>query len=160
MSRACLPDRQGEADDFLLACANEAIRHDPKNLNALLLKAQVYEQRVMKNEMPAADYEKLLAELYTLGYRQMPDDMRNIILSKIQGTSLSITPTDKTPNPFEDIGEQARYVTLSNGLFEELHTPQKLVRYGQTVFDTEVSKVVRFLDAVFRLIRWIRWCLH
>jgi HNH/Endo VII superfamily nuclease toxin with a HHH motif len=131
---------------FMLACAETALAHDEKNLNALLLKAQVYEQRVMNSEMPAADYEKLLAELYHLGYRQLPDDMRAIILSKIQGTPSTTPPTDKTPNPFESIGEQARYVTLSNGLFEELHTPQKLVRYGRTVFDTEENRVVKFLE--------------
>jgi hypothetical protein len=132
-------------DEFILACANTALQHDPKNLNALLLKAQVYEQRVMKKQMPSAPYEKMLAEFYKLGYRQMPDDMKNIILSKIRGTPSTVKPTDKTPNPFAGIGEQTRYVTLSNGLFEELHTPQKIVRYGQTIFDTEKSKIVEFL---------------
>lgn len=134
-------------DEFILACANTALQHDPKNLNALLLKTQVYEQRVMKKQMPSALYEKMLAEFYKLGYRQMPDDMKNIILSKIRGTPSTVKPTDKTPNPFAAIGEQTRYVTLSNGLFEELHTPQKIVRYGQTIFDTEKSKIVKFLDA-------------
>ena len=133
-------------DEFILACANTALQHDPKNLNALLLKAQVYEQRVIKKEMPSAPYEKMLAEFYKLGYRQMPDDMKNIILSKIQGTPSTVAPANKTPNPFENIGEQARYVTLSNGLFEELHTPKKIVRYGQTIFDTEKDKIVKFLN--------------
>lgn len=133
-------------DEFVLACANTALQHDPKNLNALLLMAQVYEQRVMKKEMPTAPYEKMLAELYELGYRQMPDDMKNIILSKIQGTPSTGKPTDKTPNPFADIGERARYVTLSNGLFEELHSLQKIVKYSQTIFDTEKNKIVNFLD--------------
>ncbi|MCZ8023620.1 MAG: hypothetical protein O9294_17785 [Cytophagales bacterium] len=133
-------------DEFILACANTALQHDPKNLNALLLKAQVYEQRVMKKQMPSAPYEKMLAEFYKLGYRQMPDDMKEIILSKIQGRPSTVKPTDKTPNTFEGIGEQARVVTLSNGLFEEHHTPQKIVRYGQTIFDTEKSKIVKFLD--------------
>jgi len=133
-------------DEFILACANTALQHDPKNLNALLLKAQVYEHRVMKKKMPSAPYEKMLAEFYKLGYRQMPDDMKEIILSKIQGRPSTVTPTDKTPNTFADIGEQSRTVTLSNGLFEELHTPQKIVRYGQTIFDTEKSKIVKFLD--------------
>lgn len=133
-------------DEFILTCANTALQHDDKNLNAMLLKAQVYEQWVMKGEMPAAPYEEMLAKLYKLGYRQMPDDMKEIILSKIQGAPTASTPTNKTPNPFEGIGGQARYVTLSNGLFEELHQPQKLVRYGRTVFDTEKSKIVKFLD--------------
>jgi Restriction endonuclease fold toxin 5 len=133
-------------DDFLLACAEKTLEHDAKNLNAILLKAQVYEQRVMKKEMPSAPYEKMLAELYTLGYRQMPDDMKDIILSKIQGTQPITKPTNKTPNPFESIGEQARYVTLSAGLFEELHTPQKLVRVGQTIFNTDKNKIEKFLD--------------
>ncbi len=133
-------------DEFILTCANTALQHDPKNLNALLLKAQVYEQRVMKKQMPSAPYEKMLAEFYKLGYRQMPDDMKEIILSKIQGRPSTVTPTDKTPNTFADIGERSRTVTLSNGLFEEHHTPQKIVRYGQTIFDTEKSKIVKFLD--------------
>ncbi|MFM7857270.1 MAG: hypothetical protein ACKO96_36460 [Flammeovirgaceae bacterium] len=133
-------------DEFILTCANTALQHDPKNLNALLLKAQVYEQRVMKKLMPSAPYEKMLAEYYKLGYRQMPDDMREIILSKIQGRPSTVTPTDKTLNTFADIGEQSRTVTLSNGLFEEFHTPQKIVRYGRTIFDTEKSKIVKFLD--------------
>ena len=37
-------------DEFILTCANTALQHDPKNLNALLLKAQVYEQRVIKKQ--------------------------------------------------------------------------------------------------------------
>ena len=93
--------------------------------------------------MQSAPYEQLLAELYQLGYRQMPDDMKNIILSSIQQTPSTVTPTDKTPNPFESIGEQARYVTLSNGLFEELHIPQQTMRYGRTVFDTEKDKLFK-----------------
>jgi hypothetical protein len=136
-----------KADEFVLACANKALHYDPKNLNAILLKAQVYEQRVMLGEMESAPYEEILAGLYNLGYRQMPDDMKQIILAKIQGIPSNVTPTDKTPNPFEEIGEHARYVTLSNGLFEEVHKPQKLIRYGQTIFDTEKGKVVQFLDA-------------
>jgi hypothetical protein len=133
-------------DEFILSCANTALQHDPKNLNALLLKAQVYEQRVMRQQMPSAPYEKMLADLYKLGYRQMPDEMKEIILSKIQDRPSSITPTDKTWNTFEGIGEQARVVTLSNGLFEEMHPKQKIVKYGQTIFDTEKSKIVKFLD--------------
>lgn len=133
-------------DEFILTCANTALQHDPKNLNALLLKAQVYEQWVMKKQMPSAPYEKMLAEFYKLGYRQMPDDMKEIILSKIQGRPSTVTPTDKTPNPFAGIGEQTRYVTLSNGLFDELHRPQKIVRYGQTIFDTERGKILQFLE--------------
>jgi hypothetical protein len=132
-------------DEFILTCANTALQYDPKNLNALLLKAQVFGQRVMKKQMPAAPYEKMLAELYKLGYRQMPDDMKEIILSKIQGTPTAAKPTDKTPNPFESIGEQSKYVTLSNGLFEELQKPQKMVKYGQTIFDTDKGKIVKFL---------------
>lgn len=133
-------------DEFLLTCANTALKHDPKNLNALLLRAQVYEQQVMKGQMPAAPYEPILAELYTLGYRQMPDDMKEIILSKIQGRPSTVTPADKTQNTFAEIGEQARVATLSNGLFEEQHRPQKIVRYGQTIFDTEKGKVIKFLE--------------
>jgi hypothetical protein len=133
-------------DGFILTCAEKTLEHDAKNLNILLLKAQVYEQRVMKKEMPAAPYEKMLAELYHLGYRQMPDDMKAIILAKIQGRNTAVASTNKTPNPFASIGEQARYVTLSNGLFEELHTPQKLVRYGQTIFNTEKNKIQKFLE--------------
>ncbi len=135
-------------DEFILTCANTALQHDPKNLNALLLKAQVYEQRVMKKQMPSAQYETMLADFYKLGYRQMPDDMKEIILSKIQARPLTVTPTNKTPNAFADIGEQSRTVTLSNGLFEEFHTHQKIVRYGQTIFETEKGKIVKFLDEV------------
>lgn len=133
-------------DDFILTCANTALQHDPKSLNALLLKAQVYEQRVMRKQMPSAPYEKMLAEFYKLGYRQMPDEMKEIILSKIQDRPSTVTPTNKTPNTFADIGEQSRTVTLSNGLFEEFHTHQKIVRYGQTIFDTDKGKIVKFLD--------------
>jgi predicted nuclease of predicted toxin-antitoxin system len=76
----------------------------------------------------------------------MPDDMKEIILSKIQGRPSTVTPTDKTTNTFADIGEQSRTVTLSNGLFEEQHPKQKIVKYGQTIFETEKSKIVKFLD--------------
>ena len=132
-------------DAFVMACADKALEHDVNNLNALLLKAQVLEQRVMTQQMPAAQYETLLADLYKRGYRQMPDDMQAIIVAAIEGAP--VTPTEnKTPNPFENIGADARYVTLSHGVFEELHKPQKQVRYGHTIFDAEAGKVVEFVN--------------
>jgi hypothetical protein len=129
-------------DPFLLDCAEQALAHDAKNLNAMLLKAQVYEQRVMKKEMPSAPYENMLAAFYKLGYRKMPDDMKNIIMAKIQGRPIH-EATDKTP---ATISGQSRYVTLSNGLFEEVHVHQNIIRYGQTIFDTEEGKIVKFLE--------------
>src|SRR5690606_32919316 len=37
-----------KTDEFLLQCAELALKHDPKNLNALLLKQQVLDARVIE----------------------------------------------------------------------------------------------------------------
>ncbi|MBT1705808.1 hypothetical protein [Chryseosolibacter indicus] len=131
-------------DPFLLQCAETALKHDDKNLNAKLLKSQVYEQRVMKQQMQASEYITLLTELYEAGYRQMPDEMRNIILASIQNSPIAAA-NNHTPNPYESIGGQTKYVSLSKGVFPEIHSDQRIVRYSNTIFDAEKKEILGFL---------------
>src|SRR5690606_40402906 len=103
--------------EFLLRCAELALKFDPKNLNALLLKQQVLDARVKnyaekhgvvdinylksdpKISTTITSLEEHLASLYHLGYRQMPLDMQKIILTGIYPENYK----DKNPSPFTTI---------------------------------------------------------
>lgn len=70
-------------DGFILKCCDLSLKYFPKNVQAMLLKAetlkQVYEsQQAAKRSEAKATYEameKLYVELFDLGYREMPDKM-------------------------------------------------------------------------------------
>src|ERR1019366_4586735 len=125
-------------NDFLLKCADLAFKYDTLSMNALLLKAEVSENILfqslrqnkiskvqqartnLKTQKLLANYEKQLSNLYKCGYREIPKDIQHIILSAIQGNKDGYITTDKTPNPFAEIGKTTRYATLSGGLLPSL----------------------------------------
>ena len=79
-------------DKFILKCAELVLQQDSLNLNALLLKQQVLDERVIsysiKNKIndiahlktdtrisgTLSQLQKHLQKIYELGYRQMPID--------------------------------------------------------------------------------------
>jgi murein DD-endopeptidase MepM/ murein hydrolase activator NlpD len=150
-------------NDFLLKCADLAFKYDTLSMNALLLKAEVSENILfqslrqnkistvqqartnLKTQKLLANYEKQLSNLYKCGYREIPKDIQHIILSAIQGNKDGYITTDKTPNPFAEIGKTTRYATLSGGLFDEMHYPVDTIKYFHASLNTKKKKIIEFL---------------
>ena len=148
---------------FLLECAELALKHDSLSLNALLLKAEVTENRLfsemkknkivtvsqarksLQTEKLLLSYEKQLSNLYKIGYREIPKDIEHILLSAMQGNKDGYITTDKTPNPFAAIGQKQRYATLSWGVFDEIHTDVDTIQYFHTSVNTKKKNIIEFL---------------
>lgn len=150
-------------NDFLIQCADLALKHDSLSMNALLLKAEVTEARLFQQfaqnnikkiaqarQNPhtknlLANYEKQLSALYKYGYRQIPKDIQHIILSAIQGNKDGYITTDKTPNPFSEFGGDTRYATLSWGLFDEMHYDEDTINYFHALLNTKSKRIISLL---------------
>jgi RHS repeat-associated protein len=147
-------------DEFLLRCAETVLKYDSLNLSALLLKQQVLDSRVVKYaehsnskniaklkqdnniQQTVIDLEKHTALIYRLGYRQMPLDMQQIIISGNYPDSGFI---DKNPSPFTTIdpkdAKTAKYHALYGGLFQEVFNTKPTETYGHVVFDTKTKQL-------------------
>lgn len=146
-----------KSDDFILQCSETALKYDSLNLNAMLLKAGVIEERLinknksvaqLQNDKQFKELEKLTASLYKLGYREMPIEIKNLIISRMQNdTNAVFIAKNYTPNPFKHINsdpKDTRYATLSWGLFDEIHETKPFEQYSRTVFDTKNQKISEF----------------
>ncbi|MCG3165623.1 MAG: hypothetical protein POELPBGB_01391 [Bacteroidia bacterium] len=148
-------------DNFLLQCAETVLQNDSLNLNALLLKHQVLNERMLKiisdnktvnlskltKEKTFVELENHLARLQRLGYKQMPMDVQEMVLNGFQ-TKEGEKPTDRNPKPFTVEGipdEYNQFYSLTGGLFQEVFYPQKFEEYGQFTFDTE-TKTIAAID--------------
>jgi hypothetical protein len=141
-----------KTDGFIYGCAETALEHDSLNLNAMLLKTEVLEERLwsrgksmdqLQNSGEFREYEALVAELYNKGYREMPQDMKNLIIRGLQKDDGGIVLKDHTPRAFQTIDDEGeRYATLSWGLFDEVHEPKDVERYGRALFDTKTRKII------------------
>lgn len=146
-----------KTDDFLLECANLVLQYDSLSLNAMLLKAEVLEQRLVQthqsiNELEHTStflqYQILLTQIYKKGYREMPLEMKNHIISRLFNDTTYISFKDYTPKGFQTISpKDDRYATLSSGMFPEVHENKKLEQFGQTIFNTQTFKIVKFVTA-------------
>lgn len=143
-------------DDFIMDCAETALRFDSLNLNALLLKAELYEHRiiaqnenlsVLQNSQDFKVYENLVNVLYSKGYREMPLEMKNMIVSSLAQDSIPLQVKDHTPVTFKGVKNQTRYASLSWGMFEEMHENKPTEKYGMTLFDTQTRKIKGFEKA-------------
>jgi len=147
-------------DNFILNCAESTLKNDSLNLNAMLLKAEVLEERIINKNKTVIqlqtdklfkEYEKLITSLYKLGYREMPIEIKNLIISRIcKDENAPIFIKDQTPNPFKHINsdpKDTRYATLSWGLFDEIHETKPFEKYGRTVFDTKKQTINKFSPA-------------
>jgi|GEM_PF-3681765 len=143
-----------KADDFLLRCADLALRYDSLNLNALLLRQQVLDARVNSyasarqiNDIsqlkadPAIsetvyELEAHLSRLYRLGYRQMPGYMQEIIMTGRYPENFE----DKNPTPFTTIDpkdeHRRQYQGLYRGLFQEVFEKRASEPYGHFTLNT------------------------
>jgi hypothetical protein len=151
-------------DDFIENCADVAFKYDTLSLNALLLKAELTENRLLeamttnklttatqaraniKTQKLLANYEKQLNNLYKLGYREIPKNIAQLITAAKQGNNDGYITTNETPNPFASMGKSQRYATLSWGLFDEMHAPQDTISYFRTSFNTKKKKVIAFAE--------------
>ncbi|WKZ76255.1 MAG: RHS repeat-associated core domain-containing protein [Vicingaceae bacterium] len=146
-------------DDFMLKCAELVLKHDPLNLNALLLKQQILDTRVTDyakenniNDINALksnsaisktvyELERHLALLYQLGYRQMPFDMQEIIMTGVIPENFE----DKNPTPFTTIDpkdeHRKKFTTLYGGLFQEVFVTREFEPYGHFTFQTSSNKI-------------------
>lgn len=137
-------------NDFILDCADLCLGHDSLNLNALLVKAELLEAKVLSKNKSILDlqtdpdflqYETLIARLYDLGYREMSLDAKNKVIFMLQRDTVGhFTSRDHTP----DLGTGIPYATLSHGLFDEMHYDQPQEKYGRTILDTKTRKIVTF----------------
>jgi len=144
-----------KADDFMLQCAELVLKYDSLNLNAILLKASVLEERVInlnkpfeqsKNTKEFLMYQNYIKSLYQLGYREMPIDMKNHIIAAITKDTNYVTLfKDNTYYPFAGINKKHhRSASLSNGLFEEVDIDKPHEKYFRTIFDTKAKKIISF----------------
>lgn len=150
-------------NEFLLRCAELALAHDSLNLNALLLKQQVLDARVTKyaskhrlhnitqlqrdTAINAAvlKLEKHTALLNSLGYRQMPTDMQEMILNQFQSEPNHWNHKTRNPKPFTSIKVQdpkdEEYWTLTAGMFQEVFEPKPKETYGHYTLNTTTRKI-------------------
>jgi hypothetical protein len=153
-------------DEFMMQCAQLTLKYDSLNLNAMLLKAQILEEKIINSmnthrlttvsqisqnitlNKEFQNYEKLITSLYNLGYREIPIEIKNLILSRLQkDDNAPIITKDQTPNPFKHINSPAkdtRYATLSSGVFDESHEDKGYEQYQRTVFDTKRKRITKF----------------
>lgn len=142
-------------DNFLLECAELTLKYDSLNLNAMLLKAEVMEERLINKNKTVAqlqsdkdfiEYEKYINYLFSLGYREMPMDMKNLVISRLRNEDSPYPVKDHTPKPYEHLGvKDDRYFTLSGGLFDEMMITKPIEQYHRTHFDTRKKKIVKFV---------------
>lgn len=142
-------------DSFILECAELCLKYDNLNLNAMLLKTEVLEERLVKQNLPFnkikisiefLNYQNYIAMLYKLGYREMPTDMKNQVIAAItKDKSYQAISKDKTYYPFLNIDKSnKRSASLSNGTFEEVDIDKPIENYFRTVFDTKTKKIIAF----------------
>lgn len=141
----------GRQDAFVMDCAETALRYDPLNLNALLLKAELLQHEVQQKQKTITqlqadkdfkEYEQLLNKLYTLGYREMPLDMKNILVKGWKQDTTEIY----LKNYLANNKDETRKASLSWGLFDEEHKYKPIEQYGQTLFDCKTKKIKGFAN--------------
>ena len=149
--------------DFLLQCADLSFKCDTLSMNALLLKAEVTENRLLasmkenkitkltkvrtnpQTQNLLKSYEEQLSNLYAIGYREIPKDIEHLMLATIQHRKEGAILKDKTPNPFASIKAKQRYATLSNGMFDEMHEPVDTIQYYHALLNTKTKKIIKLL---------------
>lgn len=145
-----------KSDDFIIECAELCLKYDNLNLNAMLLKAEFLNDKIvnsnktvleLQNNSDFISYENQIKSLYIFGYREMPVEMKNKIVSALmQDTSYILFSSNKTYNPFlNSYKNYNRSFSLSNGLFEEVNTSKPKEKYFNAVFDTKKRRITEFV---------------
>ena len=148
----------GKADkSFPMNCSETALRYDSLCLNAMLLKTEILEEKVTAKHKTATQlqtdkdfiaYQKIVGTLYKKGYREMPIDMKNLIVSHLKQDSANFFLKNRTPRGFQTINpKDDRYATLSWGKFDEVHEPKRFEQFGRAIFDTKTMKISKLVTA-------------
>jgi len=147
---------KSKTDEFILQCAETALTYDPINLNAMLLRAEILEERIINQNKSIQQlqydnqfiaFEDLISSLYKQGYREMPVETKNLIIARLQNDNAPIFIINKTPDPFKNVNsdlKETQYATLSWGRFNEVHETKPFEQYGRAVFDTKNLKIEQF----------------
>jgi hypothetical protein len=142
-------------DAFMLDCAELALKHDVKNLNAMLLKAEMLENTVISMNKPFDEvkhskafitYQNYLTQLYDLGYREMPIEMKNVIIASLtKDENFHPALINKTNHPFKNNGVY-NGISLSGGAFEEMNTFKPELKYFRTLYDAKKKQIKCFTE--------------
>lgn len=142
-------------DAFMLSCAESVLRFDQKNLNAMLLKAEVLEERLVKRSTDITKlqsegefkvYEQWINHIMQLGYREMPFQMKNLLIKGwTRDTIIQLARTDHTAARQNNDKVSTRYAGISWGLFDEEIRTKPIERIGRTAYNTKTKKIVAFL---------------
>lgn len=146
----------GEQDTKLgMACAEAALQYDGLNLNAMLLKAELMETRLMQQakelkQLRRQDdfiaYELWLQYICRLGYREIPAEMKNILVQAAQKDT--VTQPELNGNAPDRLNHKRlkdiRYAGLSWGMFDEEIKDLPIEQYGNTLFDSQTGKITGF----------------
>jgi hypothetical protein len=133
------------SDSFILQCAKTAIKYDDHNLNALLLKAEYLENKLvaeqknipqLQKQKDFQEYQNLIANLYNLGYREMPLEMKNTLIKSYK--------KEKIEAPQATVQIEQRYATISWGLFDESHDFKPTERIRNTIFNAKTQRIISF----------------
>jgi hypothetical protein len=143
-----------KTDDFALQCAELALQYDSLNLNAMLLKGEVMEGRLieknkaipqLQSEIQFQDYQKLVVRLFDLGYREMPDEQKRMIIDRLRDPDkLMAIGVNGLQLLRKQKSFETRKATLSWGLFDEEMLTKPIEIYGRTAFNTITKKITQF----------------
>lgn len=142
-----------QADDFIWQCAEKALQYDVHNLNALLLKREVLEKRVLalnksitqlKDNQDYKDLEQLTTKLYQLGYKEMPLDMKNLLIQQwSRDSSVLLVKQNYSDVPVnKSVKNPTRNFNLAWGIFEEEIKNKPIERYGRFLYDTKLHRII------------------
>lgn len=144
-------------DDFMLNCAEASLRSDSLCLNAMLLKSDALENRVcnksrnialLNNDKDFQAYEAWLTKLFNLGYREIPHEMKNLLVKHWTKDSITVV-FSKQHIPNSKVGNgvvPTRYASLSWGMFDEVMHTKSIEQYGRAQYDTHAKKIIGFTE--------------
>jgi hypothetical protein len=138
--------------NFDLQCADLVLKYDSTNLNALLLKEQVLEEKIknnLANKTNEVGYESeneitnligVVSKLHKYGYEPMPTTMQELLIAETLDTKHFEKSTKKT-SPFQEIDTKQNYYTLSKNKFPELHETKNTYNIGMVSLNLETSTI-------------------
>lgn len=142
-------------DNFILQCAETTIKYDDKNLNALLLKAEYLENKLtaqqktitqLQTQNEFKEYQTLIVNLYNLGYREIPFQMKNQLIKGWSRDTITKLANETYARSDANLKKQiqTRQASLSWGLFDENFTEKPTERIGNTLFNTKSKRIISF----------------
>lgn len=132
---------------FVLRCCNTALAYFPNCVSAKLLKEKVLGEQAKHSMAIAVEHQRLVAELYKSGYRNMPEEQYLGWLSGNAATQHSTAVNYQPFGSFESKNDPTRTAALSKGHYQEFFVVDTLATIGRTVLDTRTLAVVGYEKA-------------